>query len=213
MLTSIKEFFELSYWKLIKTFSKNFNNSHYKYFYTTFFSLPEDFYNNKSILDIGCGPLGSLEWADMTAERIGLDPLANKYRKLGTAEHKMEYVKAYVENIPFAEDHFDVVTSFNSLDHVGNLEQACTEIQRVLKPGGIFLLIVDVHNYPTPTEPQRMRWDFLTTHFPQMEILEEKHLEKVIWNRIYTSARLHKELEADDQKTGILAAKLIKTPL
>ena len=29
--------------------------------------------------DIGCGPRGSLEWATMAAERVGLDPPVNKY--------------------------------------------------------------------------------------------------------------------------------------
>jgi len=29
------------------------------------------------MLDIGCGPLGTLEWASMTAERIGHDPLGS----------------------------------------------------------------------------------------------------------------------------------------
>jgi len=54
-------------------------------------------------LDIGCGPRGSLEWADMTKERYGLDPLANEYLKLGADKHKMKYVASGAEKIPFED--------------------------------------------------------------------------------------------------------------
>jgi len=46
-----------------------------------YFGLSKDFYKGKKILDIGCGPRGSLEWADMTLERVGLDPPGRKILK------------------------------------------------------------------------------------------------------------------------------------
>ena len=39
-----------------------------------YFNLDKSFYKNKRILDVGCGPRGSLEWDDMALERVGLDP-------------------------------------------------------------------------------------------------------------------------------------------
>lgn len=102
MSFSFKELFELGYWKMVKLFSKNLNNnSHYKHFYTTYFSLDDKFYTDKVILDIGCGPRGSLEWADMTAERIGVDPLAKKYLEMGAKEHKMTYKRPMLRIFPF----------------------------------------------------------------------------------------------------------------
>jgi len=208
--SSFKEFFELCYWKTVKLFSKNLsNNSHYKYFYTENFSIPEEFYENKSILDIGCGPRGSLEWADMAKERIGMDPLADQYLKMGAREHKMTYLRAYVEDIPFPDNYFDVICSFNSLDHVENMELACKEIRRVLKPGGLFLLLVDIHTKPTLTEPQTMNWNFIGEFFPDFEILEEKHLERTETYRIYTNVRNAKPVN-DDLVRGVLTAKLRK---
>ena len=207
---SFKEFFELGYWKTVKLFSKNLNNnSHYKYFYTTNFSIPEEFYNDKIILDIGCGPRGSLEWADMAKERIGMDPLADQYLKMGAKEHKMSYVKAYVENIPFPDNYFDVICSFNSLDHVENMELACREIKRTLKDNGLFLLLVDIHTMPTLTEPQTMSWNFVHDYFPEFEILEEKHLERTETYKIYSNVRNSKPAE-DNSVRGVLTAKLRK---
>ena len=89
----IKFFFELYYWKFRRMIEGKLNNSHYKFFYTTYFSISDNFYRNKVILDIGCGPRGSLEWAHMTKKRIGIDPLADKYLKLGANQHKMHYIK------------------------------------------------------------------------------------------------------------------------
>ncbi len=207
---SVKEFCELMYWRAIKLFRKKLNNDHYKFFYTTYFSLPEEFYDHKNILDIGCGPRGSLEWADNAKQRIGVDPLAEKYMDLGAKEHRMAYVNGYVENLPFPDNSFDIISSFNSLDHVDNIEAACHEIKRTLKVGGLFLLIVDIHQYSTLTEPQTMNWKFVMHHFSDFEILEERRLERIYRNKIYWNLRLNKKMDDQTKMKGVLVAKLKK---
>ena len=207
----IKEFFELAYWKYVKFRKKEFNNNYYKDFFTTYFTIDDTFYNNKSILDVGCGPRGSLEWADMASERIGLDPLADKYVKLTEVKHKMNYVKGYLENLPFENNYFDVVSAFNALDHVEDLKKATSEIKRVLKQGGLFLLIVNIHRYPTLTEPHTIGWDYIKNNFSDFEIIQEKHLEEVIKNKIYQNLRVHKEIkDTEISRTGVLTALLKK---
>jgi ubiquinone/menaquinone biosynthesis C-methylase UbiE len=136
-------------------------------FYTDVFGLTTDDYAGKKILDIGCGPRGSLEWANMAEERVGLDPLADKYMKLGAANHKMTYVASPSEQIPFPDGHFDIVTSFNSLDHVDDLARTIHEIKRVAKPNGRFLLIVEIDHPPTPTEPLTLTKDILNSFAPE----------------------------------------------
>ena len=83
------------------------DNSHYPKFFTTHFGLTKNYYEDKRILDIGCGPRGSLEWADMALERIGLDPLADIYLANGANKHKMTYVNGRVESMSFDDDSFD----------------------------------------------------------------------------------------------------------
>jgi len=117
------------------------------------FCLENNYYEGKRVLDVGCGPRGSLEWANMTACRVGLDPLSDEYRKLGTDKHMMEYVNACSENMPFSDGEFDVVSSFNSLDHVDSVSLTIGEIKRVTKLGGLFLLLVVVNHLPTECEP------------------------------------------------------------
>lgn len=128
-----------------------------------FFGLDSGFYAGKRILDVGCGPRGTLEWADMAAERVGLDPLADSYRELGTERHTMTYVTAPAERMPFPDAHFDVVSTFNSLDHVDDLDAAVAEIARVTRPGGSWLVAVEADAPATATEPQTIPWTFLET--------------------------------------------------
>ena len=210
LISKFKELVEISYWKFKKFKEGILTNWHYEQFYTSYFDLEKSFYDGKTILDIGCGPRGSLEWADMAIERIGLDPLSNRYLKLGADKHKMKYVNAYSEDMPFGDGYFDVVCSFNSLDHVEDVKQTCHEIRRVLKPEGIFLLIVDVHAYPTPTEPQSLKWDFVAKFFNEFEILKEYHYKITDPGKIYANARKKASLGESKPKVGLLVAKLKK---
>ncbi|MFC2102170.1 class I SAM-dependent methyltransferase [Bacteroidota bacterium] len=210
LISAFKEFIEISYWKYRNLMEGSLDNSHYQFFYTSYFNIPGSFYTSKRILDIGCGPRGSLEWATMAAERIGVDPLADKYLKLGAERHGMTYTKAYLEDLPFPDNYFDVGCSFNSLDHVENLRKSAQEITRVVKQGGLFLLIVDIHNYPTPTEPQSIQWDLLNTHFGAFEIQMEERLKSIRPGRIYFNARSKVPLSQGHAGNGLLVAKLMK---
>lgn len=191
-----KEYAELRYWKNRKTSEGELSNDHYQYFYTTHFDLSAGDYKGRRILDIGCGPRGSLEWADMSAERVGLDPLADEYLKLGAKDHKMDYVSAPSEEIPFANSYFDFVCAFNSLDHVANLDQTISEIKRVTKPGGLFLLLVEINHEPTNCEPHMVTPQLVVEFKPEFEPEnmkvykpnEQGVYESIKQNRLYSNS-------------------------
>ena len=198
-----KLWFELNYWKVQKFREKQFTNFHYREFFIDYFKLEENFYKGKKILDLGCGPRGSLEWAKNAKQRIGLDPLAKKYLKLNEGKHQMTYVEGKSEEIPFAENYFDVISSFNSLDHVENVEKTVTEIARCLKIDGLFLLITDIHERPTLTEPSAFSWEIVEQIKPFFEIQYEKHYEG---NKLYKSIRKGIEFNHKNSKSryGVL---------
>lgn len=168
-----KEFHELRYWKGVTApiamdrAKLEHERSHYEFFFTEFFGLGRADYAGKRILDVGCGPRGSLEWAHMTAERVGIDPLADRYRALCEDKQQMTYVCAPSEKMPFPDAHFDQVSTFNSLDHVDDVDAAIAEIKRVVKPGGRILLIVEVGHAPTPTEPHFLDEKLVERFAPQ----------------------------------------------
>jgi SAM-dependent methyltransferase len=47
-------------------------------------------------------------------------------------------VQAYSEALPLPDASADMVASFQTLEHVGDLERTLCEIRRILKPGGLF---------------------------------------------------------------------------
>ena len=173
--------------------------------------IEREFYSGKRILDIGCGPAGTWEWADMSLELIGLDPLARQYLKLGAPKRNMKWVAAPAESIPFPNNYFDVVTSYNSLDHVNDVHETISEIKRVLRPGGLFLLITDIHHHRTDCEPQDFSWDIVQAFLPSFEILSEKHYEKEAGG-IYQSIDQGIEYDHTDasERYGILSVKFRK---
>ena len=202
-----------SYWKLLADEEGTLANDHFEYVYTTHFELLPGFYAGKKLLDIGCGPRGSLEWATMASERVGLDPLIETYRELGIDEHAMTYVAGYAEQIPFPDAYFDVVSSVNSLDHVNDLERAIAEIKRVVKPGGLFLLATDVNHRPRLREPHDYSWDIVRRFEPEFRALGERHFE----DRGGVHASIFEAEPFDDcvgkKRHGVLSAKLARVSL
>jgi ubiquinone/menaquinone biosynthesis C-methylase UbiE len=207
-----KEREEIGYWKSKLAAEGQLSNERYLTYYTSTFDIEPDFYAGKRILDIGCGPRGSLEWADMAAERVGLDTLVPKYLKMGAYRHKMTYVPASSEAIPFPIEHFDVVSSFNSLDHVANVEKTIAEIKRVVCPEGLFLLITEVNHRPTATEPHNLPWGISRAFMDAFNLLDEKRYEigKIhdIYRQISIDDRFDEANPAD--RAGILVAKFEK---
>ncbi|MDX1994251.1 MAG: class I SAM-dependent methyltransferase [bacterium] len=208
-----KALYELTYWRARKSKEGTLANSWYEDVYTHHIGVERSFYQGKKILDIGCGPRGSLEWADDAAERVGLDPLVNSYRALGIDQHRMQYVNAPSEKIPFPDNYFDVVLSLNSLDHVDDVAQTAREIIRVTKPGGHFFVVVEVNHKPTIAEPQMLDWTLSTYFQPQMRVLEEHHFEenpKGAGSTVSLRSKIPFDHQNSTPRSGVFLAKLIK---
>lgn len=55
-------------------------------------------------------------------------------------ETKIETICSGVEELPFEDGSFDVVVSRQCLHYVEEVEKVLTEVQRILKPNGVFIL-------------------------------------------------------------------------
>lgn len=144
---------------------------------TAFFGIERSWYRGRRILDVGCGPRGTLDWATEAAARVGLDPLADAYvRELGADARAMEYVTGDAERMPFADRSFDVVTCVNALDHVRDPARAAAEMARVLEPGGTLLLVTDVGHRPRLTEPHTFGPEVLDLFAGAFEVEQERML-------------------------------------
>lgn len=103
----------------------------------------------KTILDIatGTGDLAIL-MAETSAEKIiGLDiskgmlEIGNKKIKEKNLSDKIELIIGDSENMPFPDNHFDAITVSFGIRNFENLEKGLSEIYRVLKPNGIFVIL------------------------------------------------------------------------
>jgi ubiquinone/menaquinone biosynthesis C-methylase UbiE len=188
-------------------------NSWYEDTFTRRVGIERAFYRDKKILDVGCGPRGSLEWADHAAERVGLDPLVDRYRSLGIDRHDTHYVNAPVEAIPYPDGYFDVVSSINSLDHVEDVDAAIREMIRVVAVGGLILLVVEIHPRPTIAEPHALPWELVRRFEPAMRVVEQRHLERPADGTNYLDADIPFDHDRRTERSGILVAKMVKEAL
>jgi SAM-dependent methyltransferase len=97
------------------------------------------------ILDAGCGTGMNLGLLQPYGEVTGLDisPLAlDGCRRRGFNR----VVLGNVEELPFGQDAFDLVTALDLLEHVA-APKALAEIYRVLKPGGYAVINVPAYQF------------------------------------------------------------------
>ena len=105
--------------------------------------------NPKTVLDIatGTGDLAILMTNTSAEKIIGLDISAgmlevgiNKIKAKNLSD-KIEMILADSENMPFEDNTFDAITVAFGVRNFENLEKGLTEILRVLKSDGIFVIL------------------------------------------------------------------------
>lgn len=95
------------------------------------------------MLEVGCGTaFVSLYFAKRGYENYCLDINRSILKTAGenfkTEGTKAKFIIGDAQKLPFADNQFDIVTSFGLLEHFENPQTAISEMVRVLKPGGLF---------------------------------------------------------------------------
>jgi ubiquinone/menaquinone biosynthesis C-methylase UbiE len=102
-----------------------------------------------SVLDDGCGTGAFLEFARRNGARVeryvGIDVsrgmLSHAARRLALSGPDQILVQADACRLPFADDTFDVVYARALLHHLPAPADGLSEIRRVLKPGGVAVVL------------------------------------------------------------------------
>ncbi len=101
------------------------------------------------LLEIGYGSGVLMPELSRYCERLyGLDVHGEQERvaaSLAAYEVTAQLFSGSVSAMPFADDYFDCLVAVSALEFVSDLDAACAEIKRVLKPGGAFLVVTPGH--------------------------------------------------------------------
>lgn len=99
---------------------------------------------NGTVLDYGCGlGYGTRIIGKFCQKAIGIDIDEDSIKKAGNykKDDNVSFIKLLpnYKQLPFDDDSFDNVVSFQVIEHVEDVDNYLTEIKRVLKPGGKFI--------------------------------------------------------------------------
>lgn len=93
------------------------------------------------ILDIGCGTGNSTaELAARGFEAIGADGCERFVEHARTNFAQVRFILADASGLPFDDNAFDSVASYNALEHFDQIEPPLREMIRVVSPGGLIAI-------------------------------------------------------------------------
>jgi SAM-dependent methyltransferase len=161
----------------------------------------------KDVLDLGCNTgYGSRIIKASGARVTGVDvsPEAIDIARKKYGPSGIEFLCVDGRGMPFADRSFDVITSFQVIEHIIDLAQFIAEIKRVLRPGG--RVIFTTPNGPMRLHPGTKPWNqfhvreysaedlkaLLVRYFPKVEILG-LFAVKPIYNVEYERIRILRE--------------------
>jgi ubiquinone/menaquinone biosynthesis C-methylase UbiE len=147
-----------------------------------------DFVRNKSVLDIACGEgygsrMLSLEAKNVTGVDIDSETIKHAISKYSS--ERVAFKSGSCLNIPAEKLFFDVVVSFETLEHLAEHDQMMLEIKRVLRADGVLiisspnkLVYSDAANYANEHHVKELyKDDFLSLlkqYFKHVKILGQR---------------------------------------
>lgn len=97
------------------------------------------------ILEVGCGPGDDARGlAERGHEVVGVDVEASSGWDLPSPG--VTFIECSAEQLPFPDDSFDAVLERDALHHIGQPGRALREMRRVLRPGGV-AVVVECNRY------------------------------------------------------------------
>lgn len=98
------------------------------------------------ILDVGCGTGANMLAFSKHGEVHGVDPSP---QAIGFCQRRgvTRVHQAWVEDLPFPENYFDVITVLDVLEHTDDDLAALKELQRVSKPGALIISTVPAYGF------------------------------------------------------------------
>ncbi|MEW6208577.1 MAG: class I SAM-dependent methyltransferase [Acidobacteriota bacterium] len=126
----------------------------------------EDF-AGKDVLDLGCGHGGRTAYYLLHGDPRSITGLEISFERTSVAresaqklsdDDRMSFAIGFGEALPFSEESFDIILSYDVFEHVSDLPRVLDECYRTLRPGGRLFAL-----FPPYYGPRAHHLDFITT--------------------------------------------------
>ena len=152
------------------------------------YAFARQFSIDKIVLDIACGEgYGTAILAETAHQVIGVDISQEAVRHASKRylRPNIEFKRGSCADIPVSNSSVDVVVSFETIEHQGEIECMMKEVKRVLKPSGILVLSspekYEYSVFPEYTNPYHVKElyrhefeDLISSFFKQWAILGQR---------------------------------------
>ncbi len=148
------------------------------------YALAVEYVRGRVVLDVASGEgYGSALLARYARSVVGVDvseeAVIHARRKYASVAH-VSFLQGRCEELPFAESTFEVVVSFETIEHIAEQRTFLQEVRRVLKPDGLLLL----------SSPNRAAYRKESEHNPfHIHELDRAELEGLL-REVFPSVRL-----------------------
>lgn len=135
-------------------------------------SLP--FCVNKDVLDVACGEgYGSSLISEVakTVTGVDIDIESVKFAARNYGKDNLDFVSASASQIPFQDHSFDVVVSYETIEHIDAHLEFMSEVKRLLRPNGI--LVISSPNRPIYSDKKNHTNPF---HIKELDLEEFREL-------------------------------------
>lgn len=115
-------------------------NEHFDRYRFAISLMPE----GATVLDAACGTGYGTQLLSKKAKEVFGVEISEHALEWGKAHHQeknIQFINSNLNNtLPFESNTFDMITSFETLEHVESHENMIKEFKRVLRPGGLLIL-------------------------------------------------------------------------
>lgn len=151
------------------------------------YAVVQQVVTGKAVLDVACGEgYGSNFMAEVASLVVGVDISAEAVQHASSLYKKknLEFRQGSATQLDLADASFDVVVSFETIEHLSEQAQMLSEIRRVLRPDGF--LIISSPNRPIYSEESGEHNEF---HVKELDFAEFDQLLRAQFPHIQYSGQ------------------------